>query len=109
MKNSIFRTKQKSFYVTNINGKREVLFLNEDDIHEIYLAYGDGQGHLQDGYYIEKLTKEDLNVEKKTKELGSCSFCGGTIVADAEVISYKGEIIKNHDPSWGACWDCGAV
>ena len=99
----------KSYYVTNINGEREVLSLNEDDLREIYLAYGDGQGCLLDGYFCERLTKADLEIETKMKEFGSCSFCCGTVVAESRKVSYEGKILKNHDPSWGACWDCGAI
>ena len=106
-----FNTKPKSWYKTNCtnNGKEEILFLDEDDLRQIYLSDGDGQGYLLPGNYCEKISKEDLVIETETKELGSCSFCGGTIVADAEKISYKGKVISNHNPSWGACWDCGAI
>lgn len=104
-----FITKPKSFYVTNINGEREVVSLNKEERHEIYLAYGDEQGYLLDGYYCERLKKKDLDIETEAKGLGSCIYCGGTIVADAVKISYEGVVIKNRDPSWGACWDCGAI
>jgi hypothetical protein len=110
-KNMCFETKKKSWYKTNctIDGKEEILFLNEDDLKQIYLSDGDQSGYLLPGNYCEKLTAADLQIERETKELGSCSFCGGTVVADAEKISYKGKVIKNHNPSWGACWDCGAI
>jgi len=104
-----FISKPKSYYVTNINGEREVLSLNEDNLKEIYLAYGNEQGYLLEGYYCERLKKEDLGIETKTKEFGSCSFCGGTVVAEARKVSYEGKILKHHNPSWGACWDCGAI
>lgn len=101
--------KNKNLYLTNINGKREVVSLNEEERYEIYLAYGDGQGYLQEGYFCERLKKENLEIKTETKEFGSCMFCGGAIVADSEKITYKGEVVKNHNPSWGACWDCGAI
>lgn len=104
-----FKTKPRSYYATNINGEREVLSLNDDDLKEIYLAYGDAQGNLLEGYYCERLTKADLEIETETKEFGSCSFCGGNVVAEARKVSYEGKILKNHNPSWGACWDCGAI
>lgn len=102
-------TKSKSYYVTNINGEREVLFLNNNNLKEIYLAYGDGQGHLQDGYYCEKLETANLETVTKGKEFGACGFCGGMVVAEETTISFEGKVIKHHTPSWGACWDCGAI
>lgn len=106
-----FNTKQKSWYKTNctVTGKEEILFLDEDDLRQIYLSDGDSQGYLLPGNYCEKISPKDLQIETEAKGLGSCSFCGGTIVADAEKISYKGKVISNHNPSWGACWDCGAI
>ncbi len=104
-----FISKPKSYYVTNVNGRREVVSLNEEERYEIYLAYGDGQGYLLEGYFCERLTKADLEIETETTEFGSCSFCGGNVVAESRKVSYEGKILKNHDPSWGACWDCGAI
>ena len=101
---------QKKWYVTNIpDGGEYVLHLTPQNIADMYISYGDGQGHLQKGYFCEEISKDELQIETETKELGSCSFCGGSIVADAEKISYKGKVIRNHNPSWGACWDCGAI
>lgn len=107
----MFKTKQKSWYKTNctIDGKEEILFLNEDDLRQIYLSDGDQTGYLLPGNYCEKLDKKDLQIETEDIELGSCSFCGGPLVGGAETTSYKGKVIKNHNPSWGACWDCGAI
>lgn len=130
-----FKTKQKSWYKTNctIDGKEEILFLDEDDLRQafvdatikqgeylgltfsddelrqIYLSDGDQSGYLLPGNYCEKISKEELQIETETQELGSCSYCGGTIVADAETTSYKGKVIQHHYPSWGVCWDCGAI
>ena len=100
-------TKQKSWYKTNCNKNKveEVLFLNEDEVAEIF----NSEEILKKGYFCEEISKKDLEVETETKELGSCSFCSGTIVADAVKISYKKKVIKYLNPSWGACWDCGAI
>ena len=103
----MFNTKQKSWYKTNCNKNKveEVLFLNEDEVAEIF----NSEEILKKGYFCEEISKKDLEVETETKELGSCSFCNGTIVADAVKISYKKKVIKYLNPSWGACWDCGAI
>ena len=91
--------KNKNLYLTNINGKKELKLLNQDDLKDC----------IEGGILYEKIDRKHLVIETETKELGSCGFCGGAIVADSEKITYKGEVVKNHNPSWGACWDCGAI
>jgi len=101
---------QKKWYITNIpDGGKYILHLTEENIADMYISYGDGQGQLQRGYFCEEIPKKELIIETEDIELGSCSFCGGPLVAGAEKISYKGKVISNHNPSWGACWDCGAI
>ena len=41
------------WYLTNIWKDNERVYLNQEQLKELYVTYGDGQGYLQAGYYCE--------------------------------------------------------
>jgi len=50
--------KKLKWYWTNIisdDGMGERLLLSEEDLIEIYRQYGDGQGHLREGYFLQQM------------------------------------------------------
>ena len=96
------------YYQTNCTdaGETIIVELTKEQINEIHLSYGDGQGFLLDGYFLEEI---EVKIERNTLSMGSCCYCNGVIVADEKKVIYEDKVIATNTPEWGACYSCGAI
>lgn len=61
------------WYYSNVGGEpAECYLFSEEELLWIYSSYGDGQGHLQDGYILEELSPDEVETTVIDGEIVGC-------------------------------------
>jgi len=61
------------WYYSNIGGDPAECFLfSEEELLWIYSSYGDGQGQLKDGYFLQELSPDEVETTIINGELVGC-------------------------------------
>ncbi len=61
------------WYYSNVGGEpAECYLFSEEELLLIYSSYGDGQGHLKDGYFLQELSPDEVETAMVDGELVGC-------------------------------------